>query len=110
MKLTNIIQCATIALPLILADSNPAPIFAFALLASTNLKDITSSLSPSGPQEVCLNEDRKTVKMDCKDLEKFQGVGAIQLDQPSKEPTQVEINWPGNTRYVSTRHSMQGQN
>jgi hypothetical protein len=110
MKLGNIIQCATIALPLILADPNPVPIFALTLVASTNLIDITSSLRPSGPQEVCLNPDKKTIKIECEGLDKLQGVGAIVLDQPSKEPTQFEITWLGNKRSVSTCQFMQGQN
>jgi len=109
MKVTNIIQGATLALPLILADSNLAPVFAVTLLASTNLTNITSSLGPTGPQEVCLNADKKTVKLECEGLDMFQYVGAVVLDQPSKEPTQVDIGWPGNTRHVSTRHSNQGQ-
>lgn len=110
MKLANIIQCATIALPLILADSDPAPAFVLAIVASTDLTDITTSLRDPDPQKVCLSDDRKSVKYECEGLDMYQNLGNMQFGEPSKEPAQVEINWPGNTRYVSNPHSMQGQN
>jgi hypothetical protein len=109
MKLANIIHYATIALPLILAGSNTAPAFVLAIVASTNT-DITTSLRDPDPQKVCLNDDRKSVKYECEGLDMYQNLGNVQFGEPSKEPAQVEINWPGNTRYVSTPHSMQGQN
>jgi hypothetical protein len=110
MRLANIIQCATIALPLILADSNPAAIFGMTIVSSLDLIDITSPLNPH-PAKECLSSDHKTVIPECNEgQEQFLNLGFIQLEEPSKEPTQFEITWLGNKRSVSTCHFMQGQN
>jgi hypothetical protein len=106
MKLGNIIQCATIALPLILANSDPAAIFGMTVVSSLDLIDITSPLN-SHPDKVCLSDDRKTVIPECNEgQEQLLNLGFIQLEEPSKEPTRFEITWLGNKRSVSTCHFM----